>query len=51
MISEVSITVMEQNFCVYEFDEHGVQMTVLLKENGFDTMVNSENREEYVTLA
>jgi hypothetical protein len=50
MMESYEITTLENNFCVYEFDEHGTQITIPLKENGFQIMVNSTNREEYVTL-
>ena len=39
-----------QNFCVYEYDEEGNEKVVPLKEKGFDIMVNSDNREEYIRL-
>ena len=38
-------TSLEQNFCVYEFDEHGTQITIPLKENGFHIRVNSSNKD------
>lgn len=31
MIKNNMITSLEQNFCVYEFDEHGTQITIPLK--------------------
>lgn len=45
------MTLLDQNFCVYEFDEHGTQITIPLKENGFEIMMNSNNKEEFVTLS
>lgn len=44
MIKNSMVTALEQNFCVYEFDEHGIQTTIPLKENGYDIMVNSTNK-------
>lgn len=48
MIDNHMITSLEEYFCVYEFDEHGTQITVPLKENGFHTKVTTTNREEYI---
>jgi hypothetical protein len=50
MIENGSITCLEQNFCVYEFDEHGTQITVPLKENGYFIKVSSANKDEYIEL-
>lgn len=50
MIKNNMMTVLEQNFCVYELDEHGTQITVPLKEDGYHIMVNSTNKEEYISL-
>ena len=43
-------TSLMQNFCVYENDEEGSESVVPLKDRGFETMVTSDNREEYVFL-
>lgn len=50
MVDNNIITSLEQNFCVYEFDEHGTQITIPLKKNGFHIIVDSSNRDEYITL-
>lgn len=50
MIDNNIVTSLQQNFCVFQFDEHGTQITIPLKENGFHIMVNSTNRDEYIAL-
>lgn len=41
-------TMMEQNFCVYEIDDLGDQREIPLKDHGYETMVNSQNKCEYL---
>ena len=48
LTQSVGLSSLEANFCVYELDEHGTQATIPLKDNGFNTMVTAENRDEYI---
>jgi hypothetical protein len=50
ILTSDNLTSLEQYFCIYEFDDHGTQNTVILKENGYDIKVNNKNKSLYIAL-